>query len=219
MSRALFDAVSRIARHEVAARPGVAVGTVVDAFDGSGVPRDHAVDVELRDTGLVLRRVAVAVGALGFANIPEPGDLVVVAFADGDYHAPLVLGRLYHADLEPPEHGSNDVVLHLPPGESSPAFRATVRGGTPSLEIALGDDVTVEVTAGVVRLVAGDAEATVEAAGGGRAELKVGDATLSLSGRGDIEFSTSGAFKVKATDIELSASATAKITGAKVEVN
>lgn len=219
MSSALFDSVSRIARHEAAARPTVGVGVVVDAFDGSGAPRDHAVSVELRDTGLVLPKVPVAVGALGFANIPEPGDLVVVAFADGDFHAPLVLGRLYHSELEPPEHGSGDVVLHLPPGDGNPAFRAKVRGGTPELELELGDEVTVSVTADTVRLAAGDAEATVEAGGGGRAVLKVGDATLTLNGRGDIEFETSGDFKVTATNIELKASAKAKVTGAQVEVN
>lgn len=219
MSSALFDAVSRIARHEAGAHPTVAVGVVVDAFDGSGMPRDHAVSVELRESGLVLPKVPVVVGALGFANIPEPGDLVVVGFADGDYHAPLVLGRLYHADLAPPEHGSGDVMLHLPAGADDPAFRAVVRGGTPELELQLGDEVTITATARSVSMSAGDASAVIESGGGGRAELKVGDATLTLTGRGDIELSTSGAFKVKATEIELKASATAKITGAQVEVN
>lgn len=219
MSSALFDAVSRIARHEASARPTVAVGVVVDAFDGSGAQRDYAVSVELRDTGLVLPRVPIAVGALGFADIPAAGDLVVVAFADGDFHEPLVLGRLYHADLAPPEHAPGDIVLHLPPGDGNPAFRATIRGGTPELELKLGDKVTVAVTADSVRLVAGDAEAVIEAGGGGRAELKVGDASMTLTGRGDIHFSTSGTFKVNATNIELTASAKATLSGAQVEVN
>jgi hypothetical protein len=219
LSGALFDAVSRIARHEAAARPAVAVGVVVDSFDGGGSPPDHAVSVELRETGIVLPRVPIAVGALGFAAIPDPGDLVVVAFADADYHAPLVLGRLYHADLSPPEHSDGEIVLHLPPGDSAPSFRASIRGGTPQLEVQLGDEVSIEVTADTVRLTAGDAQAVLEAGGGGRAELTVGEATFTLTGRGDIEISTPGSFKVSATDIELKGSASAKITAPRVEVN
>src|SRR5690606_13036926 len=120
---------------------------------------------------------------------------------------------------DPPEHAAGEVVLHLPPGEGSPPFRATVRGEPPRLELLLGDEVTVEVTSDTVRVEAGEARAVVEAGGGGRAELAVGDATFSVNGRGDVEVSTSGAFKVSATEIDLKASGKASITGAEVELN
>jgi phage baseplate assembly protein gpV len=219
VSAALFDSVSRIARHEAGARPTVSVGVVADTLDSGGAVADHAVTVELREAGIVLPRVPIAVGALGLAAIPAPGDLVVVAFADGDYHAPMVLGRLYHADLSPPEHTDGEVVLELPPGASSPAVRAVVRGRAPHLEVEVGSQVKVAIDDETVSVKAGDAEAVLEAGGGGRAELSVGEATLTISGRGDIEISTPGEFKVQAAQVDIQGSATAKVAAPQVQIN
>lgn len=219
MSATLFDSVARIARHEASARPTVSIGVVVDTFDGSGAPADHAVSVELREAGIVLPRVPLAVGALGFAALPAPGDLVVVAFADGDHHAPVVVGRLYNSDLEPPPHGEDEVVLHLPPGASTPEVAATIRPTEPTVRLQVGADVEIEVAGDAIRLTAGDATALVEATGGGRTELTVGDATLAISGRGDIEISTSGKFTVQATEVDIQGSASATVTAPQVKVN
>lgn len=219
MTAALFDSVSRIARHEAAARPTAAIGVVSDVFDGAATPADHSVTVELREAGLLLPQVPVAVGALGFAATPEPGDLVVVVFADGDVHAPVVIGRLYHADLDPPEHEAGDIVLRLPAGESTPSFEAVVRGGDPKLTIQLGQDVTVEADDTKVHLKTGDAEATLEASGGGRAEIKVGKATFTITGRGDVELSTTGKITMKGTDIELTGQSSVTISAPQVKVN
>lgn len=219
MSAMLFDSVTRIARHEAAARSIAAIGVVVDVFDGGAVPTDHAVTVQLREAGLVLPRVPVAVGALGFAATPEPGDLVVVVFADGDVHAPVVVGRLYHADLDPPEHGPGDIVLRLPAGASTPSFEAVLRGGAPALTIQLGREISVLVDDTKVQLKAGSAEATVQAGGGGRAEVKVGAASVTITGRGDIELATTGKIILKGTDIELAGQASVTLSAPQVKVN
>ncbi|TDE92434.1 hypothetical protein EXU48_12755 [Occultella glacieicola] len=219
MSSALFDSVTRIARHEVSARPAVAIGVVRDVFDGSGAPPDHAVTVELRESGLVLPEVTIAVGALGVAATPEPGDLVVVVFADGDVHAPVVVGRLYHADLAPPEHGAGDLVLRLPAGSSDPNFQFVLRGGDPKLTIGLGPDVRLEADDAMVHLVVGDAEAKLEAAGGGRAEIIVGDATITLTGRGDLELRTTGKLTLQGADVEVKGDSSVTISAPQVKVN
>lgn len=219
MSSALFDSVTRIARHEAGARSIAAIGVVADTFDGAAAPPDHAVTVELRESGLVLPAVPIAVGALGFAATPEPGDLVVVVFADGDIHAPVVVGRLYHADLDPPEHGAGDVVLRLPAGASSPTFEAVLRGGDPKLTVTLGEDVTVEADDTKVHVVTGDAEALLEASGGGRAEITVGDAKVTLTGRGDIEITTTGKITMKGADVEITGDSSVTISAPQVKVN
>jgi hypothetical protein len=219
VSASLFDSVSRIARHEASARVTAAIGVVVDVFDGTSAPPDHSVTVELRETGLVLPQVPVAVGALGLAATPDPGDLVIVVFADGDVHSPVVVGRLYHADLAPPEHAAGDIVLRLPPASSSPSLQAVVRGGDPSLTLQLGEDVSVELDDTKVHVKAGDAEATLEAGGGGRAEIKVGDATLTISGRGDVELSTTGKITMKGSEIELKGQSSVTISAPQVKVN
>jgi hypothetical protein len=219
VTSALFDSLTRIARHEAGARPIAAIGVVVDVVDGTATPPDHSVTVELRESGLVLPAVPIAVGALGFAATPEPGDLVVVLFADGDVHAPVMVGRLYHAELDPPEHGSGDIVLRLPAGASSPTFEAVLRGADPAVTIRLGEDVTIEADDTQVHVVAGDAEALVEAAGGGRAEITVGDAKLTLTGRGDVELTTTGKITLKGADVEIKGDSSVTISAPQVKVN
>lgn len=218
MSTALFDSVSRIARHEAAARSIAAVGLVVDVFDGTGAPPDHAVTVELRESGLLLPRVPIAVGVLGQAATPAAGDLVVVVFADGDVNAPVVIGGLYHADLAPPEHGEGDVVLQLPADAPEPGIRVVLRGGEPLLTVTLGE---VELTADDQKLQVktGDAKATVDAAGGGRIELKIGGASLTVTGRGDVALDTNGALSLHGTDVEIKGDSSVTISAPQVKVN
>lgn len=218
MSTALFDSVSRIARHEAAARSIAAVGVVVDVFDGTGSPADYAVTVELRETGLLLPRVPIAVGVLGLASTLAAGDLVVVVFADGDVNAPVVVGGLYHADLAPPPHGAGDVVLQLPAGAVEPGIRAVLRGGDPLLTLTMGE---VELTADdkKLHLKTGDAEATVDAAGGGRIELKIGDASLTVTGRGDVTLDTSGTLSLHGTDVTIKGDGSVTISAPQVKVN
>jgi hypothetical protein len=218
VSEALFDSVVRIARHEASARPMAAIGVVVDVFDGSALPPNHAVSVKLRDTGLVLPGVPVAVGVLGYAATPAPGDLVIVVFADGDFHAPVVMGRLYHADLSPPGHVSGEIVLRLPAGATSPSCEVVIRGSDPAVEIHLGRDVVIEATDGRIRLAAGQAEATLETGGGGRAELKVGQAVLTMTGRGDVELKTQGKLALEGADVTVKGIASVGLAAPQVKL-
>lgn len=143
-SAQLFDGIARIARHELAARPTIAIASVTAAFPNEAMP-DHAVSVRLRDSGLVLPRVPVAVGTLGYAAIPAVGDLVLVGFSEGEFDAPVVIGRLYHPDLDPPRHKPEQIVLRLPAGEADPKFDLEVEGQAPRLSLKLPGDVTVEI--------------------------------------------------------------------------
>jgi hypothetical protein len=218
VTAALFDSVARIAQHEAAARWIAAIGVVVDVFDGDGPIPDHAVSVELRETGLLLPRVPIAVAVPGQAATPRAGDLVVLLFADGDVNAPVVIGTLYHAELAPPAHGEGDVVFALPAGEKEPSFRAVLRGADPKLTVTMGD---VEVVADdtKVHVKTGDAEATLEAAGNGRIELRVGDASVTVTGRSDIVLKTPGKLSLQADDVEIKGQTSVSISGARVEVN
>jgi phage baseplate assembly protein gpV len=218
MSAALFDSITRIARHEATARSIAAIGVVVDVFDGTGAPPDHAVAVRLRDSGLLLPRVPIAVGALGQAATPAADDLVVVVFADGDIHAPIVIGALYHVDLAPPDHGVGDVVLQLPPGADAPGIRVVLRGADPLVSVKLG---AVELTADDQKLhvQTGDAVATVSAAGGGRIELTIGEASLTVTGRGDIVLDAPGTLSLHGTDIQIKGDGSVTISAPQVKVN
>jgi len=223
MSAALYDSVARIARHAAAARAIAAAGKVTEIFPADGTPPDHAVSVELRDSGVILPRVPVAVGLLGFAAIPAVGDLVVVVFLDGDTNAPVVVGRLYHAGagdkLDPPAHAAGQVVLALPPGSDDPKVQLKIVATQPSVLLTLPNDVAVECADQRVEVRVGELRLTVDGTGGGRAELAAGGTKVTLAKDGDITFSTSGTLKIDAGTVDIGGSTKVKIAGTEVEIN
>ncbi|WOD39719.1 phage baseplate assembly protein V [Nodosilinea sp. E11] len=221
MSTALYDSIARIARYEANARGVAAVGRVVSqlaAAEGAPSP-DHGVTVELRDSGLVLPRVPIAVGALGFAAMPAVDDLVVVLFLDGDVNAPVVVGRLYHPDQNPPVHDNGQLVLHLPSGDSSPKLKLEVKGDTPSIRCELPDNVTLEILKDKVQVTVGEVQLSLQSSGGGRAEVAAGGSKITLKQDGNIVVKAAGDLVLEGTNVEISGSGNVKLRGAKVEVN
>ncbi len=219
MNTALYDSIARIARHESSARPVAAIGRVVDLFPPTAASPDYAVSVELRDSGLVLPRVPVAVGTMGFGAIPAADDLVVVLFAEGDYHAPVVIGRLYQPSIAPPAHKDGEMTLKLPPGKSEPDIDLSVVGETPSITLKLPGDVIVEIVKEKVMIQVAEMKLDLRAAGGGAVEIAAGGSTITLKKDGDITLSAKGKMKLEATEIDISGSAKVKISGGQVEVN
>lgn len=218
---ALFDAVARIARHEAGARSIAAIGEVTAAHDaGPGsLPPDHAVTITLRDSGLSLPRVPVAVGVMGEASIPAVGELVVVLFLEGDIHSAVVVGRLYHNDLAPPTHKAGELILALPAGSDSPKFLREITGDPATYRLTLPGDVIFEMVENTALLKAGEVQAEISASGGGRIELTAGGTKLTLKKDGDLSIEAAGNLAVEATDIEIKGRGNVKISGAMVEVN
>ena len=216
---ALFDSMSRIARHEAAARAVASVGKVTGIFPFDGALADHAVSVQLRDSGLVLSRVPIAVGAMGFAAIPAVDDLVVVVFLEADFHSPVVVGRLYNPDQDPPKHKDGQLVLRLPSGAATPDLECEIAGDPPGVKLTLPGDVTAELVQEKITLAVGDVTVTLDGAGGGRMELAAGGAKISIKKDGDIQIKTSGKMKLEASEIELAGQAKVKISGGVVEMN
>ncbi|MCA9482490.1 MAG: hypothetical protein KC553_02030 [Nitrospina sp.] len=219
MSNQLFDAVTRIARHEVKAVPTISVGLVTEVFNMTAGTADHSVTVELRDRGLILPKVPIAVGALGLAATPDVGDLVVVVFAEGDLHGPVVVGRLYHSDLAPPQHEAGQIVVELPPGDSNPALKMLLDSGVPTMNLQVGPDTTVEISDGLIELKSKGATVAVDATGSEEITVDVGQASLKLSANGEMTIKASNKLVIEATELELKGSATVKISGGKVDIN
>lgn len=221
MTSALYDSIARIARHEARAHATAGVGVVTDIYPADGAPPDYAATVEMRDSGLVLPRVPVATGVLGAVAIPAVGELVVVVFMDGDYNAPVIVGRLYHPDQDPPKHADGQIVLALPSGASDPKLRLDVEGDKPSIKLELpGSELTITIAEKKVEIKVGEMAVSVLGSGGGRAEIAAGGSKITLKKDGDITISaSSGKLKLEANEIELSGSAKVKISGAQVEVN
>lgn len=221
MSAPLFDAVTRIARHEAQARPVAAIGRVVRGFTQAGPGRDYAATIELRDSGLVLPHVPLATGVSGFAALPEPDDLVIVVFASANFHDPVVLGRLYSPSIPPPEHTAGRLTMHLPPGTDAAGadLALEVDGAQPQIQLRLGQDVTVTLDAEQVHIAVGDMQVTLTTAGGGRATVQAGDATLALEASGNATLEAANKLKIKAAEIDIEGSGPVKIKGATVDIN
>ena len=220
MTSTLYDSIARIARHEAGARATAGIGVVTDVYPADGAAPDYAATVEMRDTGLTLPRVPIASGVLGAVAIPAVGELVVVVFMEGDVNAPVIVGRLYHPDQDPPKHAQGQIVLALPSGASDPKLRLQVEGDKPAITLELLDgEVAVTVDDKSVELKVGEMVVSVTGSGGGRAEIAAGGAKITLKKDGDISLETTGSLKIKATEIELSGSSKVKISGAMVEVN
>lgn len=223
----IVQTIQRIARHEAGQAWTPALATVTSLHAGDGKP-DYACTVRLRESGMVLPRVPIATGVVGLAALPAIGDLVVVLFIGGDLHAPVVVGRLYHRDLVPPEHAAGQVVGWLPQAgtEASETVRVAVRtpdGGPRSIEVSIAGDVEVRVTVDEERieLQAGETGLTLVQSGGsnGRAELKVGDSSVVIEQGGDVSIVATGALELKANEIRISGEASVKVTGQIIDLN
>ena len=223
----MVHTIQQIARHEVQQHWNAALA-VVKSVHGANGTKEYACTVALRETGIVLPHVPIATGLIGMAALPREGDLVVLIFAGGDLHAPVVVGRLYNESVEPPKHGPGEAVLVLPGDETSTDRRMELRittpgDGTRKLNLTLDGSVKVEVEASDdgVRIQAQDAQVTVKQTSGsdGQVEIKVGNSKVLVEQGGDVTIEAEGTLTLKANQIKISGDSQVKITGQTIDLN
>jgi phage baseplate assembly protein gpV len=220
----LVQAVRGIARDETHQRWMPTLGIVSSVHGGS----EHACTVTLRESGVVLPRVPIAVGVLGAVSLPSEGDVVVIAFAGGDVHAPVIIGSLYNENTAPPDHGPGKHVVNLPAGDTADDSRLVLTvevpgDGTRSATLTLGGTVAVEIKVHDegVELTSGETSLalTQSSSSDGKAELKVGDSSVVIEQSGDVTVKASGTLKLEATQIEISGDASVKVAGQTIALN
>ena len=220
MSIALFDSIARIARHESEARATAGVAVVTDTHATSGADNDYALSLKMRDTGLVLKNVPVATGVLGVVAMPEPGDLVVVVFMEGDYHAPIVVGRLHHPEKNPPAPGDNQLVMSFPAGVEEAATHLSVaRGDEANICLTLGENFTLELQPETATLTLGELKLEITSKSGGRAELAAGGSTIVMKQDGDVSITSKGKLLLEGNEVEIKGQSKVVVQGAEVNVN
>lgn len=223
----VVQTIRQVARHELDQRWSVSLGVVKSVHEANG-EKNYACTVQLRESGLVLPKVPIATGLIGAAALPREKDLVVVVFAGGDLHAPVVMGRLYSEAVAPPKNEAGEFVAVLPGDEQSPDKRLELRvktpgDGTRSIDIVLDGSVKIELSINDqgLRLQAQDTSLnlTQSSSSDGKAELKVGDNKVVIEHSGDITIEAAGTLKLKAPKIELSGDTTVKIAGQTIDLN
>jgi uncharacterized protein involved in type VI secretion and phage assembly len=182
--------------------------------------------VRLRESGVVLPHVPIAVGALGLAAPPAEGDLVLVSCVGGDLHAPVVVGRLYDEEVAPPVSAAGQLVAWLPRAQSDESKRVEVlveTDGGRAISVRLAGDVEacLVVQDGRIELSVGAAAVTVSASSDSdaAAQLKVGDSTVRLEQSGDVTVEAAGKLTLKGKTVEISASGDVAVTGQSIALN
>jgi hypothetical protein len=228
MSKELYDSVDRIVRHRVLQHATSGVGRVVETHPAGAAdaPPNHAVSVEMRDTGLVLPEVPVVVGAMGFANLPRLDDLVLVIFTDGDFNAPLVAGCIYTPEQQPPEHEDGQLVFRSPAGQATGDLNLVVALDEPSIKLDLPGDFELSLSKGEAILRVGDMKLTLSGSGNGEALLEAGSASMRMKNGQSIELTANEIslkadtnLKFEAAQVDIKGSGTVNISGGMVNLN
>lgn len=220
----LVHTFRQIARHEAMQRNAACLALVKSVQGG---PDDYSCTVALRESAIVLPKVPIAAGFMGFATLPAEGDLVIVLFLGGDLHAPIIAGRLYTQQLKAPEHGPGELVAQLPPDAAEDErveLRVKTPGdGTRKLSLTLAGDVPVSIAAaddGIV-IETGDVRVELKQTGSsdGALTITVGEAKLTMEQAGDIAIETSGKLTLKGQSVEISGDTSVKVAGQTIDLN
>ena len=78
----------------------------------------------LKDSGLAIPRVPVAVGVTGMGALPREGDVVVVLFPRGELASPIVIAQVYNDQRRPPKFERDELKLVWPGEVDDPDTKA-----------------------------------------------------------------------------------------------
>jgi uncharacterized protein involved in type VI secretion and phage assembly len=212
----LIGTLRAIVRDELARMRAPELAVVTQAFprDAEGSKSNHQVNLRLRESGVELQRVPVAVSRLGLSALPNEGDLVLVSFVGGDLNAPVAVGCLYDDQAHPPVAQPHEVVYQPPDDEESGTrrFHLELRNGSTvtvddeSLKVTLGDT-AIEVTR--------DGDVLIRAKGKIRLESQ---SDIELDAQGAIKLSATGELSAKGMSATVEGQSAAKVKGAQVSL-
>jgi phage baseplate assembly protein gpV len=219
----IVDTIAAIVRQELAGVRMTELGVVKATYPhaGDSDKDNYAADIELRGSGLPLRRVPIGTSHIGTVAIPNVGDQVLIAYDRGDVNQPIVIARVYDDVDRPPTSTSDEVVFRLPLAKADDkSVTAAIRNHSdadPPREVvlALAPKITVRMTDGAVTATAGRTELRLEQPGGsgGKVTVTAGGTTIEMDQDGDVTVTALGDLALKATgDLTLQAGRELKLT-------
>jgi len=203
-----------IIRDELARQRGPQLGivTAVQPRDSASSENNHQVNVRLRESGVELQHVPVAVARLGISVMPKVDELVLIVFIDGDLNAPVVVGSLYDETISPPV-GKGAELVYMPTDPDDSSIRRL------HFELANGSLMTVDddkltVTLGGTELVINrDGDVTLTSAA--KLEVKA-QSDITMEASGNLELKAQGNVKINGVAVTVEGSGTAKLKGPAV---
>lgn len=204
----IISVIQEIIRQELRSLRIAELGIVTAVYPHKSKSDDdnYGCDVQLKNSGLLLKQVPIAIGHIGTAAIPNVGDLVLLAFDKGDINQPIVIARLYHNEARPPLNNPNEVIFRLPLAASDEkTLKAAIRNipsqDTPrELLMEMPPKITLQVTDNSVRAVAGKTEMRLNQTGssGGTAVIIAGRTKITMNQDGDLTIEAAGSMTLKA---------------------
>src|SRR5215510_16452943 len=217
----IVNTIQEIIRQELRRVRVTDLGLVEEVYphNDSGDDDNYGCDVRLKNSGLLLKRVPLAIGHIGTAAIPNKGDLVLLAFDKGDVNQPIIIGRLYNEKQRPPLNNPDEVIFRLPLAEADDkTIKASIKNhqsqSTPrELIVEMPPKITVRITDGTVRATAGKTEMKLDQPGGagGTVTVVAGSTKSTMNQDGDVTVEA-------AADMTLKAVGDFKVEGRNVKI-
>jgi uncharacterized protein involved in type VI secretion and phage assembly len=237
----IVESMKKIAEKELKKLYLPQLGIVTSVFPHAGASDkdNYECNVRLKNADFELRKVPIATQCIGLVEIPRVGDLVILAFVNGDINAPIVIGRLYNDEDRPPLNKTEEIV-YIPPYAENPnvrriylefpggmTFRITddevdVNAGKTKVVIQRDGDVLIESKANINVKAEGDT--TLKSKGNmtiSASSIKIeSDKDLNVKSGTDVKVESGAATQIKASaDLNVEATAQMKIKGATVNIN
>ncbi len=181
MSGDVVDIIRAIVRDEIKSLRLGDVAIVTSSFphadDDDG--NNYECSVKLRESDLELRKVPMVTSHIGMVSAPEVGEMVLISYVGGDPNQPIIVGRLYSDEHNPPLHDEKEWRVAAPYGEET--------------SIAIDKEQSIVITTGknCVTIkkddlieIKGEADCIIEVVG--NVEIKCTDCTIDASGNIDL---------------------------------
>jgi len=214
----VVETIRKIAEIEVKKLHLVELGVVTSVFPhSSDSDKDnYECNIKLKNRDVELRRVPVVTQHIGLVNIPHTGDLVLVAFLNGDINSPIVIGRLYTDEDRPPTSKMEEVI-YKPPYSRQEGLRRIHFEFPGGMILSITDDEINAKAGKTILKMKRDGDIVIESNANISVKTK-GEATVTSDG--DIKLESRQAINIKAgTTANIESSGPMKIKGAIVNIN
>lgn len=204
----LYDTITQIVRQEMQQLRSAEIAVVQELHphEVDGDKDNYACTVVMRDSDIVLKKVPLCSGRLGFVAIPDIGDVVLVQFVNGSVNAPVIVGSLYSEASRPPANSEGVALMHLPQGASEDSAARVELNTRDKLSLAIKIGSSMELTLQ-------DDDPVVNIDVGGSAKFTIeSDGTITLEGQNNIVMKGSA-------DINIEAGGQLNLKGAKINLN
>lgn len=206
----IVEIIRKIAENEVKKIHTVELGVVTSVFPHS-TPSDkdnYECNVRLKNVNVELQRVQIATQIIGLAAPPRVGDLVLVAFVNGDINMPIVIGRLYNDEDRPPVSSLEEVV-YTPP--------YTKKADRRRIYLEFPEGMVLRITDEEVMVKAGETRVIVQHNGDVIVESK---ANVTVKAEGDTLIKSNGNLSISASNIEIESEKSLNIkSGSDMKIN